>query len=494
MQEPIGRSIEDAWTQRRAALHQALSETTGALRDLLRLDEYHRHGHDPDQLQRALGPLAETSLDLGSLSRVLGGATRSRAMAPERLQRVQALIPALEELAQSWSSAPFDAASIDIDSDEDEIRDRARAHLDRVARAFRALRLAELEIRSKYEPGVHDAMFASFDWQRLSPAEVRLSPPFVIRARLDGQEGAPLRKITALLESGMPIKALALRSSLRDEHATTLGTRVPARMTVETVPMAMRGVYFVQTQVSASDFQRQLTEALSAPRPALISVLCPHHGEPQETFSSRAERAIRARVFPMCRYDPDRHERFVLCFDLSGNPSPELPWTTQTLSGRDSQGEILEVAEPFTVAHFAAFEKELAAELVEPPPKQDSLVSLTEYLGLSRRQQAGKLPFVSVLRHDGCIVRQVVSARLASQCVERLHLWRTLQEISGLDNPHVTAARASLLEELAAQREAQLERLRQEMQADAARRERAAVASAVRKIVAELTGIEPAGT
>jgi hypothetical protein len=73
-------------------------------------------------------------------------------------------------------------------------------------------------------------------------------------------------------------------------------------------------------------------------------------------------------------------------------------------------------------------------------------------------------------------------------------LWRTLQEISGLDNPHVTAARSSLQQELGAEREAQLESLRRQMQQDAAHRQKAAVANAVRKLVAELTGIEPPGS
>jgi hypothetical protein len=493
MEEPILQAIEEVWRHRRAALETALAEALDGLRELLRLDEYHRHGHDPDQLERSLGPLAGDNLDLGSLSRVLERGTRSRAMAPERVRRVQELIPTLDEMRKTWSSTPLETACIDIESDESEIRERAEAYLGRLAQVFRSLRIAQLEIRSKYQAQTHDAMFARFDWRQLGPAEVQLSPPFLVLARLDGDRGARVHKIMSLLETGMPIKALALRSSLRQIYSGGSRTRVPSKMTVETLPLALRGVYFRQTHAAATDFQKQLAQGLSAPRPTVISVLRPQEQESDESFAARAERAVRARAFPSCLYDPDRDERFVLCFDLSGNPSPELAWTTETLSSVDPEGQPVEMKEAFTLAHFAASDSELEAELIDPPPSGDSLVPLTDYLGFSRRQQMGKLPFVSLQNADGGVIRKVVSRELALQCAERLHLWRTLQEISGIDNPFVVATKAKVERELSAQRDAQLEGLRQEMEKDAARREKAAIASAVRKLVAELTGVKPSG-
>lgn len=493
MEEPILQAVKEVWRRRCAELVQALGEAVVELQELLRLDEYHRHGHDPDQLERALGPLGGDNLDLGSLSRVLEGGTRSRAMAPERLQRVRDLIPTLEDLKKAWSSASFETAHVDIDSDESEIREGAESYLDRLAQVFRNLRIAQLEIRSKYEPETHDAMFARFDWRQLGPAEVHLSPPFLVLARLDGDRGTRLHKIIALLETGMPVKTLALRSSLREMYPGGPGTRVPAKMSIETLPLAMRGAYFRQTYVGATDFQKQLADGLSAPRPTLISVLRPRPQETEAAFAARAQRAVRARAFPLCLYDPDRDERFVLCFDLSDNPSPELAWTTETLSSLDPEGQPIEIQEAFTVAHFAASDSELEAALIDPPPNGDSFVPLTDYLGFSRRQQIGKLPFVSLPNADGGVIRKVVSRELAVQCAERLHLWRTLQEIAGIDNPFVVATKAKLERELSAQRDAQLEGLRQEMEKDAARREKAAIASAVRKLVADLTGVKPSG-
>jgi hypothetical protein len=491
MTEPTLQSIEAVWQRNRAALDDALTEAIGELEGLLKLDEYHRHGHDPAELERSLGPLAATSLDLSSLSRVLGESPR--VMAPERLARIEELIPTLGEIKEAWTNTTFDRASIAIDRDENEILEHAEAYLNRLAGVFRALRITQLEIRSKYDSETHDATFADFDWRRLGPGELQSSPPFVLVARLDGATSARLRKVMSLLETGMPIKVVALRSSLQEPFHGSTALLGPPGLTLETLPLAMRGAYFVQTCAAVADFEQRLFAGLAAPRPTVISILCERDGETQESFRSRAERAIRARAFPLCVYDPDRNSRFVMCFDLSANPSVESQWTTETLSGLDSDGNLIEMDEAFTVAHFAAVEPEFAVDLTAPPASPDALVPLTDYLALSHRQRVGKLPFIRVSGGESSIVRKVVSTELTRQCAERLHLWRTLQEISGVDNPHVNRPRAALQKELSSQREAQLESLRKDMEQDAAHRERAAVATTVRKLVARLTGVDPSG-
>ncbi|MBW2551784.1 MAG: hypothetical protein JRE73_13705 [Deltaproteobacteria bacterium] len=484
MKEQILQPVEDVWHHHCAALNDALAETISELKNVLRLDEYHRHGHDADHLERALGPFAATNLDVGSLSRVLGESGVSRAMAPERLKRVQELIQTLGEMKEAGSITPADFATVEIAKEEHAIRELAEEHLNRIAQVFRTLRIAQLEIRSKYESETHDAVFADFNWRNLGPGELRSCPPFVVMARLDDDGGAQLLKMMSLLESGMPIKIVAHRSSLREVYAPASDTSVPSTMTIETLPLAMRGVYFLQTCVAAPDFQERLFEGLTAPRPGVISVLCQRNDEVQAAFQSRAERAVRARAFPMSH-------GFVMCIDLSSNPSPDMLWTNETLSGQDAQGQPVEVEEAFTFAHFAASEPEFAAELTDPPAVADDLIPLTDYLGFSRRQRVGKLPFISLAGKDGSIVRKVVSPMLALQCSDRLHLWRTLQEISGIDNPYVNTARAKLEQESGAQQEALVKNMQQEMEKEAARREQAAVASAMRRLVVRLTGVEP---
>jgi hypothetical protein len=168
-----------------------------------------------------------------------------------------------------------------------------------------------------------------------------------------------------------------------------------------------------------------------------------------------------------------------------------LLWTSETLSRLDADGQPVDAEEPFTFGHFAATDPELASELSDPPEEATSLVPLADYLGFSRHQQVGKLPFVALAAEDGVSIRKVVSPSIALQCAERLHLWRTLQELAGVDNPHVRTGRAALKKELGAQQKAEVESVRQKLEEDAAKRQKAAVVSAVRKLVTRLTGIEP---
>jgi hypothetical protein len=484
------QSVDEVWQRHHAALDEACADAIHGLEELMHVDDYHHHAHDRDQLERSLGPMGVSNLDLGSLSHMLGESTHSRAMPPDRLARVQGLIPELGQMKRELPVTLADSPSIDMGRDLDEILTLAEDHLNRAARVFRTLRTAQMEVRSKYESETYDALFADFTWRQLGPSELGLCPPFFVVANLEGDGGAPLRKMMSLLESGLPIKILALRSSLREVYSAVAGTSVPAMLSMEMLASAMRGVHFAQTCPCIPEFQSQFFKAIVAPRAAVISLLSARKGEERAAFERRAEGAMRSRAFPMCIYDPDLTTSFVDCFDLSSNPSPDQVWIGETLRGPDLLGHPVEVEEAFTFAHFAVSDPEFEDEFSDPPENTDNLVSMVEYLELSRHQRPGKLPFVWCVGEEGSVVRKVVSQAVALQCAERRHLWCTLRAIAGIDNPHVRAARAELRQELSAQQEKSVQKLRTEMEEQMARREKAVVANAVRNLVTKLTGVE----
>ena len=80
MTENFLQFAEDIWPQHSAALRQALEQTIRDLDRLVRVDEYHRHGYDPNHLEEALGPLGSANLNLSELSLILGEGTRTRTM------------------------------------------------------------------------------------------------------------------------------------------------------------------------------------------------------------------------------------------------------------------------------------------------------------------------------------------------------------------------------------------------------------------------------
>jgi hypothetical protein len=494
MTENFLQSAEDIWPQHSAALRQALETTIRDLDRLIRVDEYHRHGYDPHHLNEALGPLGSANLNLSELSLILGEGTRTRTIRPERLERVLDLLKTLAEIKEHQVAELPPCATIDFSEDETAIHELAVKHLDRMAAIFRALRIAQLEIRSKYDPSVHDAVFADFDWRQLNHSELQLCPPFLVIARMNGDPGSHLCKMASLLESRKPLKIVILRHSLRRDYSPTSDASVPASMAIETLPIAMRGVFFLQTCPAASNFAERIVRGLTSPRPGVISLLHPKEQEDEQVFLLRAERAMKSRAFPICLYDPDSASRFVSCFDLSANPSPDEFWISKTFSIEDDSGVTKKFSESYTFAHFAAEEPEFSSEFEDPAPglTDDELTPLANYLELSRRQRLGRYPYVTLGGSGGPIRRKVVSMAILTQTVDQIHLWKTLQEISGIENPYINTTRTALQKEFGTQQKILLESLQRDLEVTASHREKVAVADAVRRLVAHLTGVDTA--
>lgn len=466
----ILKPVEDVWHHHCTALAEAIDETIRGLQNLIRLDEYHRHGHEESHLKDTLGPFAQSSLNLSSLSEVLDKSGATRRMPEERLNRINQLLERLGEISKACSKETMDVPVLDIGEDEKTIHVEAEAHLNRIADMFANLRKAQMEIRSKYNPKVHDEVFDNFNWRLLSPAELSLSPPVIILARLGDDCGDRLRKIMSLLESRKPFKIAAMRTCLKKAYSPTADPMIPATLAVETLPIAMRGVYFLQTCPADSMMNQRLFAALTSPRPTLISLLANKEGESEEEYLERAAKAMRCRAFASIVYNPDKAKGFVTCFDLSSNPEPE---------------------DAYTFADFAAEDSDYADEFTDPPegfPASD-LVPIKEYMDLVRHQRVGKMPCVMV-PGDGDGKLKVVSPAIVTQTSDVMHLWRSLQEIAGEDNPFVHSTAATLREEHGAQQKALLENLQKDIEETQQHRENVAVASAVQRLVSQLTGVD----
>ncbi len=469
----ISQAVEEVWHHHSSKLKQALDESLRQLQNLIRLDDYHRHGHEKEALQNTLGPLGSNSLNLGALSKVLGSSGETKALSDEHLKRINGLINLIGELIAACHESPTPEAQVGIEEDEEIIHAKAEAHLNKMALIFRTIRMAQMEVHSKYHPATHDPVFEDFNWRNLSPAELSLCPPFLIIANLDKDRGNKLRTIMSLLESRKPLKIAAMRSSLKKDYSPTADPSVPATMAVETLPLAMRGVYFVQSCIAAPKFRKQLFDALCSPRPTLLSLLETREGEDSDDFRRRADKALRTHAFPAVLYDPDKARGFVSCFDLSANPLQD------------------EAAAPLTFAHFAAAEEEFASEFTEPTAdfSPDDLVPITDFLELARHQRVGKHPCVNLKRRDGQVRPKIVSPAIVTQTSDYLHLWKTLREIAGEDNPYVKYTQATMAAEFIEQQKVVEENLHKELERQLTQREKIAVASAVQRMVAHLTGV-----
>jgi hypothetical protein len=486
LSDPFFGYIKAIDSRRCEALCGAISKTRDQLRSVLEVDALHRHGHEPPQLQQALGAWGGRALDLTALSEVLTHRRPAPMLDAVRRGRIEGLVETLDGLEGEWRPAARTVAMIDLSEGREAVQNWAEAHFNRLAALCRALRLAQLEIRSRYDAARHDAVFAAFSWRDLSPAELRLGPPVVVHLAVDTETEATLAPLVSLLESGLPLKVLALRSSFAPHP-------VSPRLCLETLPFTLRQLYLLQTTTVAPDLEERFAASLDSPRAALISCFMPSAGESEAAFVARADRAVRSRAFPAIVFDPDRDAGFVGGFDLSGNPEPESLWPVEGIEFRNRNAVLESGEQMLTPASFALGEAAFASEFSEPPSnvELESLTPLEHYLQFTSAQRVGKLPFVGKVDRDQVHRRVIVSPVLVRYVAARAELWTTLCELGGIQNPYLRAQEKALKATFALEQKEREIELRAKVEAECHQREQAALAVAVRGLVSELTGVDP---
>nr|VFK65982.1 MAG: Pyruvate:ferredoxin oxidoreductase [Candidatus Kentron sp. UNK]VFK71672.1 MAG: Pyruvate:ferredoxin oxidoreductase [Candidatus Kentron sp. UNK] len=314
----------------------------------------------------------------------------------------------------------------------------------------------------------------SLSWQKLTRKERQLCPPVILLGNNEMLGGRGLSAILWLLRSDSPFKIL-IASELDlglDAVVTgtdTAGVMVDApfslaktpRINIGLLALAQYRAYVAQTSISdPRHFLDSVRAAMDYTGPALLHIHAPspeRHGFSMRHTIQRARDAVRARAFPLFRYDPRVQGVFGLKIDLAGNPDPNLVWTT-------SNGE------PFTPAHWALEEGRFAGRFTPIPDQEDIDASeslpLTEYLEQNDAIQAGKTPTIHHAKPGGEPMHYRVDSALATATFDRRETWRILQELAGLVTPFTEEVEKRAEQRAATLREAARKTLEQNHQAE----------------------------
>jgi pyruvate-ferredoxin/flavodoxin oxidoreductase len=355
-------------------------------------------------------------------------------------------------------------------------------HMRKMADGFLAIRRAELEVADRYDPKVHEAEWADFDWRRFSDEEFALCPPIVAT----GGDGAMLdigfQNLSRLLSSGKPIRVIVLDTQVYSNtggQACTSGFtgqvsdmaefgaaqrgKEEVRKELALIAMAHREVYVHQSsQASATHLLEGVLKGLQKRRPVLFNLYTPcpvEHGTGDDSSMRAARLALESRAFPYLTYDPDAGETLADRLDLEGNPSPDDPWPTYTLKYVDAAGNPSELALPLTTADWAATEGRFRKHFqrIREGENGDDLVPFHEYLALPVGEREGKVPFIHTLGAEAegpagaSPGRRLERTRVADEIVtlaeERLRHWSLLRQMAGAElAPRVRAGVARELE------------------------------------------------
>ncbi|MEN8131714.1 MAG: pyruvate ferredoxin oxidoreductase, partial [Pseudomonadota bacterium] len=318
---------------------------------------------------------------------------------------------------------------------------------------------ARLELTRPQEAARSSASAGPLGWHDLTREEQQLCPPILLLGNDDSLGGRGLSALIWLLGSDWPVKIMVLSDldlglgagGIMD--TPTASTRNP-KVNLGLLGLAQRQAYVAQTSIAQpTHLQESIKEGLDFAGPALIHVYAPspeRHGFASSQTIEQAERATASRVFPLFRYDPECAGVFGSRIELEGNPDRDARWQEH---------------DPLTPGDWARGQRRFANHFTALDDEAPAPTPLAEFLELDTQKQQGKTPYVSVPRDDGDPINYRVEQALVEIAQERLHGWRTLQELAGRVSPFTVQIEQRADERIAASQQLELQQLKQEYEA-----------------------------
>lgn len=299
-------------------------------------------------------------------------------------------------------------------------------HMKKMTDMFRVIRMADLEVSGKYNPGEHDPFFEKFGWRDLTDGEFRLCPPVVVAGNSRTLYGQALQNLNRLLDAGIPVKVLLLDTLQSPAHMPLVG-------------LAHRNTYVLQGGMgNIPHLVKGLIEGLEARHPALFHVFSSHlpeQGVVTDMAVEQARRAVKSRSYPVFSYHPERGGSLPECLSLDGNPVMEGESPAHVLQYIDENGKEVAREVPYTFADFVATEGGFEGHFKKIPQRgqDESLAPIAEFLELDAEGRKGRNPFIWSVDEKKNLCRLAVSDFVVRCCEERRAFWNALKSLKRLD-------------------------------------------------------------
>jgi ferredoxin len=485
----MGHAVRSHVVPRRVQFQGRVSELIKGLRNLLEVEhEKTEAATKPEAVKSSVGGAGKL-FDASALSAVIKKHSHgSISMKPEQRARVEAALKTLKDyaedpialrlihngrLAGAWLEQTSDITAV-VDADPctkaTELFDIEAAKL---AKIIAAARIADLEIKGLYDPQIHDAWFANFNWEGFSQDEMLLLPAVVAVDAADRIGGEGMASFSRLLTSGRPIQIL-VRVQAHNNPGAAADEDPFQRFRVELGYLGISHRQATITQSSAARYEHLLerfVSALDATRTSLhlisTGVQTVKSGAALDPWFV-ASAALEGRAHPFFHVNPEAGDEAADRMDFSGNPQPEMDWPLHGFRYKDESGETLDIELPFTFGDYALLVPRLRDHfgLVPVECESDDLIPLGEYLALMNGEVQKAVPFIWAINSLGVLRKLVVSRALVLACRDRRNYWRTLQEMAGVRNRYVELAVERAQEEAQAAARAAIDRAQAEANAE----------------------------
>jgi len=477
------RFLRHAWSavqQEKARIaRERIDRLVIRLGDILRADHARSQAAlEQPALQATFGGAHHALFDFGAMSRLLSHGAPRGGLGERRRQRVERALATLRSQRFFAGSEPSNAVhGFEFDTVGAALA-AFRERLPELAGLLEALQVAELEAGGDYAPDVHDALFAAFGAESVTPMDLEFFPDYLVCVD-SGQPGAQ-GGLAEALSAGVPLKVVVRVADLVEESGPghfAFGLRGAQ---LASAAMSFDDVFVLQSAASnLLQLRERVQRGLRYAGPALFSIYAAPDGGSLPGYLDAAA-AMQSRAFPAFSYDPEAGNDLASRFSLENNPQPEADWPLERLQycDPDLQSASEEVA--FTFADFALCDTR-GARHFEPVPRAawgEGMLSVQEWLGRPLRDPMLGVPCVLAVDEADLLSRLVVDERLMRAALRCREAWHRLQGMGGIHDSRT-------------ERRLELERQAWE---EGHRRELAAATSAVPAVATQPAATVPAAS
>ncbi|OQY27754.1 MAG: hypothetical protein B6244_09615 [Candidatus Cloacimonetes bacterium 4572_55] len=409
----FGYLWSSSWDSSNKEIDKEVTELIAKLDDILRVDDAKSgKAKRPEYLKASMGA---AEIDYNALSNVLSSVKSTNFLPVERRRRME---KNLRTLRNYWGK--FKNATVDKIKAHDCVSALKiwRDQLPDLLQFITAARTAYLEINSKY------VKFDKIIEANLDENDLALSLPILVDMTVDKLDAENRYALLEIANKGLPIKVLI--------RTNKTGSKLAQRA------MMQGNLYVMQTTASHTEHLISgFEKGLAYQGPALFHVYI--DDSPRISTYLHTASALESRAVPAFDFNPTGAS-WAERFDLSSTPQPESEWSTESVVVQVTGGGGNEETERefcFTLADFLALNSDFV-DYFMPVPKSswnNAMAPIDDYLKMD--DVKGKIPYISLVDHNGILWRAVVSEKLISTIYSSMNGWRSLQELAGINNSHV---------------------------------------------------------
>ena len=308
-----------------------------------------------------------------------------------------------------------------------------QGHIRQILDNIKMIRRAELEIKGKYEPEIHDIQIASITWNDLTEKEKALVPPILVIGNKEKMGMKDPGALLNLLDGNWPVKLVIFDDAAPGttraaaEITASLGALLPA-LALGKVPVLKSSLAVPQHLFAG------LSEQFNNSGAAIAWVFAPSaskHWTPATSYPKLHALSLDARTFPVFDFNPQREGPLLSSkMEMDVNPQPASDWMQSELSYTEN-GEEKTLAYSLTWADWAYTLRSWKEKYQLHLDTMGEAVQVAEFLSLPDPERAGKCPVIFRIDLNGELKKYWVPEEAIKATQACAKSWQVLREISG---------------------------------------------------------------